>query len=91
MVTSTEIISQKRFDSYIKEVAQSAAYEEGFGVKGCDLSQRNWWAAYTRQSTREQAENDRLSEYFLTCAKIAKQMGVIIPEEYIIYDANVLA
>ena len=86
MVTSTEIMSQERLNRYIKEAAKSAAYEDGFGIKVCDLSQRNWGAVYTRQSLREQADNDRLGEYFLTCAKLAKQVGVIIPEEYIIYD-----
>jgi hypothetical protein len=86
MVISTEIMSQERLYRYIREAAQSAAYEEGFGIKGCDLSQRKCGAVYARQSLREQAENDRLGEYFLTCAKLAKQAGVIIPEEYIIYD-----
>jgi len=86
MITTIEVMSEERFRHYIEEAAKSAAYEEGFGIKGCDLSQRNWGAAYTRQSLREQAENDRLGEYFLTCAKLAKQLGAIIPEEYIIYD-----
>ncbi len=86
MVISTEIMSQERLNRYIKEAAKSAAYEDGFGIKGCDLSQRHWGVGYTRQSTREQADNDRLSEYFLTCAKQAKQARVIVPEEYIIYD-----
>jgi len=86
MVTMTEVMSQERLNRYIKEAAKSAAYEDGFGIKVCDLSQGNWGAVYTRQSLREQADNDRLGEYFLTCAKLAKQVGVIIPEEYIIYD-----
>ena len=86
MVSSTEIMSWERIERYFREAAQSAGYQDGFGVKGCDLSQRHWGAIYTRQSLREQAENDRISEYFLTCAKMAKQQGVIIPEEYIIYD-----
>ena len=52
MVISTELMSQERLDRYIKEAAQSAAYEEGFGIQGRDLSQRNWGAVYTRQSLR---------------------------------------
>jgi hypothetical protein len=86
MVTSSEIMSRERLERYIKEATQASGYEDGFGIKGCDLSQKHWGAAYARQSTREQADNDRLSEYFLTCAKQAKQAGVIVPEEYIIYD-----
>ncbi len=77
MVISTEIMSQERLNRYIKEAAKSAAYEDGFGIKGCDLSQGNLGAVYTRQSLREQAYNDRLGEYFLTCAKLAKQLGVV--------------
>jgi hypothetical protein len=46
------------------------------------------WAAYARQSLREQAENDRLAEYLLTCTKLAKQADVIIPREYVIYDVH---
>ena len=33
MVISIVIMSQERLDRYIKEAAQSAAYEEGFGFK----------------------------------------------------------
>jgi len=88
MVSHIEIISEERVDNYIKEAARFAGYEEGFGVTGCDLTRSNWWVAYNRQSTREQSENDRLGEYFLTCAKLAKQYGVIVPREYIIYDAK---
>jgi hypothetical protein len=39
-----------------------------------------------RQSSPEQAENDRTIEYLLTCAKKAKELGVIVPREYITYD-----
>ena len=88
MVSQIELISEERVDTYIKEAARLAGYEEGFGVAGCDLRKRDWWVAYNRQSTREQSENDRLGEYFLTCAKLAKTYGVIIPREYIIYDAR---
>ena len=88
MVSQIEIISEERVNNYIKEAARLAGYEEGFGITGCDLTKRDWWVAYNRQSTREQSENDRLGEYFLTCAKVAKQYGVIVPREYIIYDAK---
>ena len=88
MVSQIEIISEERVNNYIKEAAHLAGYEEGFGITGCDLTKRDWWVAYNRQSTREQSENDRLGEYFLTCAKLAKQYGVIVPREYIIYDAK---
>ena len=57
-----------------------------WSVRGCDLNKGGWWAAYTRQSSKEQAENDRLGEYLLTCAKITKQIGGIVPREVIIYD-----
>ncbi len=83
-----ELINDQRLDNYIKEVARFADYVQGFGITGCDLSKRVWWSAYTRQSTREQSENDRLSEYLLACARLAKQSGVVVPHEYIIYDAR---
>lgn len=86
MVTVPDVMSKERIDQYILAAAKAAGYEEGFGLKRCDLNQAQWWAAYTRQSTREQAENDRLGEYLLTCARLAKERGVIIPREYIIYD-----
>jgi hypothetical protein len=81
-------MNKERLDHYIFEAAKAAGYEQGFGVTGCDLSLRHWWAAYARQSLREQAENDRLAEYLLTCAKLAKQADVIIPRVYIIYDVH---
>ncbi|MFC1944086.1 hypothetical protein ACFLX5_01085 [Chloroflexota bacterium] len=56
-------MTRERLDRYIDEAAKEAGYEEGFGVRGCDLNLTHWWATYNRQSTREQAENDRLSEY----------------------------
>ncbi len=87
-MTQVEIIKEERLDGYIKEAAHIANYEDGFGITGCDLSKNHWWAAYNRQSTREQSENDRLGEYLLTLAKLAKQLGVIVPREYIIYDAR---
>ncbi|GAG37665.1 unnamed protein product, partial [marine sediment metagenome] len=86
MVTINEVMSKERLDSYIDEAARIAEHKDGFGVSGCDLNSGNWWAVYTRQSSREQAENDRLNEYLLTCARLAKQNGVIVLREYIIYD-----
>jgi len=87
-MTQVEIIEEERFDNYIREAARIADYEDSFGITGCDLSQNHWWAAYTRQSTREQSENDRLGEYLLTLAKLAKKRRVTVPREYIIYDAR---
>ena len=62
-------------DQWIDVAAQSSSCEEGFGVRGCDLSQAGWWAAYTRQSTEEQRANSRLPEYLLTCAREAQRPG----------------
>lgn len=87
-MASTEVMNKERLDGYIREAAKAVGYEEGFGITGRDLSLRNWWAAYTRQSTREQAENDRLGEYLLTCARLARQNDGIVPREYVIYDAE---
>ena len=81
-------ISKERLDEFVQIAAREADYEAGFGVDGCDLEASTWWAAYTRQSTREQTENDRVVEYLFTCAKMAKQRGAVVPREYIIYDAN---
>ena len=74
-------------DLIIASAAKAAGYEEGFGLSGCDLAEDGWWAAYTRQSTEEQRSNNRLAEYLLTCAKEAKALGVVVPKEYILYDA----
>ncbi len=81
-------MSKERLDHYILEASKAAGYEQGFGTTGCDLKLNIWWVAYNRQSTREQSENDRLGEYLLTCARLAKQNGVIVPREYVIYDAD---
>jgi hypothetical protein len=83
-----EVMNKERLDRYVLEAAKAAGYEEGFGVTGCDLSLSHWWTTYNRQSTREQAENDRLGEYLLTSARLAKQNGGIVPREYVIYDAD---
>jgi len=88
MVQPAEVMSKERLDRYITEAAKAAGYEEGFGVLGCDLSLKQWTVAYNRQSSEEQAKNDRLGEYLLTCAKLAKQIGGIVPREYVIYDAD---
>ncbi len=88
MAAPAKAMPPERLAGYIEEAARAAGYREGFGVAGCDLGQRHWWAAYTRQSTREQAENDRLGEYLLTCARLARQHGGIVPKEYVIYDAE---
>ena len=74
-------------DLIIASAAKAADYEGGFGLSGCDLAEDGWWAAYTRQSTEEQRNNNRLAEYLLTCAKEAKALGVVVPREYILYDA----
>lgn len=87
MVQATEVMSRERLDHFIEEAARIVDYE-AFGATGCDLSLPHWWAAYTRQSLKEQAENDRLGEYLLTCAKLAKQSAVTVPREYLIYDAD---
>jgi len=86
MTQTIEAMSKERLDRYVEEAAKAAGYEEGFGVTGCDLNLNSWWASYTRQSTREQAENDRLGEYLLTCARLAKQKGIVVPREYVLYD-----
>ena len=83
-----EVMNKERLDRYVLEAAKAAGYEEGFGIIGCDLSLNRWWAAYNRQSTREQSENDRLGEYLLTSARLAKQNSGIVPREYVIYDAE---
>lgn len=79
--------TESEIDWWIESAAESVGYEHGFGVRGCDLSQSDWWAAYTRQSLEEQKSNNRLVEYSRTCAQEAKRLGVIVPREYIFYDA----
>src|SRR4030042_4972932 len=88
MVQPAEVMNKERLDRYITEAAKAAGYEEGFGVLGCDLNLKHWTVAYNRQSSEEQAKNDRLGEYLLTCARLAKQIGGVVPREYVIYDAD---
>jgi hypothetical protein len=87
-MAAMEVMNKERLDHYVLEASKVAGYEQGFGITGCDLKPNTWWVAYTRQSTREQAENDRSGEYLLTCARLAMQNGVIVPREYVIYDAD---
>ncbi len=79
-------LSSREIDRQIEAAAKSANYEEGFGVKGCDLEVSGWWVAYTRQSLRAQSQNNRLAEYLRTLALEAKKLGVIVPRELIFYD-----
>jgi site-specific DNA recombinase len=79
-------ITREEFDALIDTVATKPEFSECFATRGCDLSLNHWWAVYVRQSLDEQARNNRLPEYLLTCAKIAKELGVLVPREYILYD-----
>ncbi len=81
-----QVLDSERFDTIIGKAAKEAGYSEGFGLQGCDLTQPHWGAAYARQSWEEQANNNRLPEYLLTCAKEARKLGVVVPREYILYD-----
>ena len=78
--------TEREIDRWIDSAARSVGYEHGFGVRDCDLSRSEWWAAYTRQSTGEQSNNNRLPEYLRTAVQEAKRLGVIVPREYILYD-----
>jgi hypothetical protein len=86
MLQTKEVMSREQLDHYIEEAAKVVGYEHGFGVQGCDLTKSIWWAAYTRQSLEEQAKNNRVPEYLLTCARLAKEKGVVVPSEYIVID-----
>ncbi|MFC2041864.1 recombinase family protein [Chloroflexota bacterium] len=79
--TSNEIL-----DEYVAQAAKAAGYEKGFGIGDCDLSKPIWWAAYCRQSLDQQTQNNRLPEYLLTLAKMARDYGVVVPREYVLYD-----
>jgi len=86
MLQTKEVISKECLDRYIEEAAKAAGYEERFGVRGCDLSKPIWWATYVRQSSEEQAQNNRIPEYLLTCARMAKERRVVVPREYVVVD-----
>ena len=87
MFKTKEVISQEQLVRYIEGAAKAAGYEDGFGTPKCDLSKPIWWAAYTRQSLEEQVQNNRLPDYLRTSAQEAKKLGVVVPEEYVLYDA----
>ncbi len=86
VVQEIEYVTAEMLDGYIAQAAQAANYEKGFGIRGCDLSIPIWWAGYCRQSLEQQSHNNRLPEYLLTLAKMAKEQGVVIPREYVFYD-----
>jgi len=85
-IQTLEPITKEKLDGYIVQAAVAAGYDRGFGIKGCDLSKPIWWAGYCRQSLDQQTQNNRLPEYFLTLAKMARDHGVVVPLEYIFYD-----
>ena len=43
--------------------------------------------AYVRQGLEEQTQNNRLPDYLRTCAHQARDLGVVVPLEYVMYDA----
>ena len=87
MLQTKEVMSREQLGRYTEEAAKMVGYEEGFGVKGCDLTKPIWWAVYIRQSLEEQALNNRLPDYLRTCTQEAKKLGAAVPYEYILYDA----
>ena len=86
MTRKKVVLSQEQMESYVVAAAREAQYE-GFGARGCDLEQKGWWVAYMRQSLEEQTQNNRLPDYLRTCAHQAKELGVVVPLEYVMYDA----
>src|ERR1035437_5868399 len=88
VVLPVEAMSRERMERFIEEAATAADYVQGFGRGDCALKETRWWVASARQSTREQSENDRLADYLRICARLAKQYEVIVPREYILYDAD---
>ncbi|MFH1483970.1 MAG: recombinase family protein [Chloroflexota bacterium] len=82
----SEAMNRERLDQYVKQAAAAAGYAD-FGREGCDLKKPIWWGAYIRQSLEEQAQNSRVPDYLRTCAQEAKKLGVVVPREYILYDA----
>ncbi len=87
MTTEVEVMSQERIDHYIDVAVKTIDYP-WFGVRGCDLDHGDYWATSDRQSLREQAQNNRLGEYFITDAKLAKQECAVVPREYVFYDTD---
>jgi hypothetical protein len=85
-VDVVEQVSKEKLSEHIGQAAKAAGYQKGFGIEGCDLSKPIWWAAYCRQSLEQQSQNNRLPEYLLTLARMAKDQGVVIPREYVFYD-----
>ena len=57
---AAELISQEELSDLMKVAAEAAAYKEGFGAEGCDLTLTHWWAAYQHQSEEAQCHNNRL-------------------------------
>ena len=86
VIHTLEPITKEELEGYIDQAARAANYERGFGIQDCDLSKAIWWAAYCRQSLDQQTQNNRLPEYLLTLARIARDHGVVVPREYILYD-----
>ena len=64
-------LSSKEIDRMVEAAAKAADYEQGFGVKGCDLGSSRWCAAYIRQSREEQAKNNRIPEYLLNTVTLS--------------------
>ncbi len=85
-VKEIQTVTKEELNQYIAEAARVSNYEKGFGITGCDLTMSIWWAGYCRQSLDQQSHNNRLPEYLLTLAKMAKDQGVVIPREYVLYD-----
>jgi len=79
-------VTDETLDEYVIQAAKAAGYEKGFGIRDCDLSKPIWWAVYCRQSLDQQTQNNRLPEYLLTLAKMARDYGVVVPREYVLYD-----
>jgi len=84
-VQGTQAMNREYLEGYVRKVARVADYE-AFGASGCDLKKCEWWAVYIRQSLQQQSNNNRLPDYLLTCAKEARDLGVTVPLEYILYD-----
>jgi DNA invertase Pin-like site-specific DNA recombinase len=86
MARNRPTLTHDQIQTYVVAAAKEAQYE-GFGAEGCDLNLPDWWASYTRQSLEEQTQNNRLPDYLRTCAHQARDLGVIVPLEYVLFDA----